>query len=328
MTESFERAPTHLLARVEAYELAIPIASVISVHAAPLLFSVPGVQPGIAGAVHFEGRMIPVFDLRRALRLTNKSVEATDLVIFIDTGSAAIAAFFDEVSEFVTLPLQPEAASGSIFGDSRVNANIIAGIACSPRLCAIVDPAGLLVPDRWDADPELPLYQRPNDASHPLWARTQALAAVPDAPEKAGIEAALFTIGAQRYAVAICDVVGFFSEEPHSPVPARGQVAVSLLNRKGEALVLLDPRPLMGSAPQPFPALVQGVELRAADQKLAIPVDSLEGLTRLATSDAMPRPSALFAAAYRSDAGPVLLLDVPALLHSAQSAFSHSAAAA
>ncbi|MBC5805772.1 MAG: hypothetical protein DLM53_04050 [Candidatus Eremiobacter antarcticus] len=328
MTDSAGRSPTHLLARVEAYELAIPIAAVVSVHAAPLLFSVPCVQPGIAGAVHFEGRVIPVFDLRRALRLTNRSVEATDLVIFIDTGSATIAAFFDEVSEFVTLPIHPQAVSGSIFGDGRVNANIVAGIACSPRLCAIIDPAGFLVPDRWDADPALPLFQRPNDASHPLWARTQALAAVPEDSEKAGIEAALFTIGTQRYAVAISDVVGFFSDEPHSPVPARGQVAVSLLNRKGEALVLLDPRPLMGTAPQPFPALVQGVELRGTDQRMAIPVDSLEGLTRLAASDAMPRPSGLFAAAYRSEAGAVLLLDVPALLHSAQSAFDYSAAAA
>jgi chemotaxis signal transduction protein len=328
MIGSTAGAHTHLLARVETYELAIPIAAVVSVHEAPLLFSVPGVQPGIAGAVHFEGRAVPVFDLRRALRLGNKSVEATDRVILIETGSATIAAFVDEVSEFVTLPAQTEAAAGSIFGDSRVNANIVAGIACSPRLCAIIDPAGFLVPDHWDADPALPLFERPADASHPLWARTQALAAFPEAPEKTGIEAALFTIGPQRYAVAISDVVGFFSEEPHSPVLTRGEVAVSLINRKGEALVLLDPRPLMGSPPQAFPALVQGVELRAGDQTMAIPVDSLEGLTRLAASDAMPRPSGLYAAAYRTEAGPVLLLDVPALLHSAQSAFDHSPAAA
>jgi len=82
---------THLLARVDRYDLAIPIASIVSIHEAPAVFPLPCAQPGIAGGIQFQGMAVPVFDLRRSLRLQPRPIEYSDRLVLIEVDVRIIA---------------------------------------------------------------------------------------------------------------------------------------------------------------------------------------------------------------------------------------------
>jgi chemotaxis signal transduction protein len=313
---------THLLARVDRYDLAIPIASIVSIHEAPAVFPLPCAQPGIAGGIQFQGMAVPVFDLRRSLRLEQRPIEYSDRLVLLEVDVRIMALIVDEVKEFVSLERVTDEGLHSLFGESPVNAKIIAGIACAPELCAIINPAGLLQPDDWDAETIQDIYQRQLEASDPLFARTAALADLPPAPQALGIEAALFQIAGQRFGVHLSSIDEFFSNMSHAPIPVRSNIAVSLLNRRGEAIMLVDPRPILGFSPSPLPARVDGIVLAGDGIRVAIPVDKLEGLGMLPNSDSTLSPGHFCISVHPSAQGAVLLLDVPALLHHAQSAFS------
>lgn len=319
---------THLLARVGGYTVAIPIGVVISIHEAPLVFPVPCAQPGIAGAIRFAGIAIPVFDLRRSLRLDLKEIETSDRLVLIDAGVRIMAIVVDEVLEFVSIDRVTDEGLHALFGETPVNANIIAGIACAPDLCAVIDPAGVLAPDVWDAETVQRVYEDVTDPDHPLLARTTALAEVPKAATAVGIEVAVFSIAGQRFGAPLPAVVEFFNQSSHAPIPVRTNIAVSLLNRRGEPVMLFDPRPILGLTPAPLPPLVDGLVLSGERSAMAIPVDRLEGLELLDRTDGGLRPGRFCLSVHPSAAGAILLIDVPAFLHHAQSAFGNRAPAA
>lgn len=319
---------SHLLTRVEKYNFAIPIGAIISIHEAPLVFPAPCAQPGIAGAIRFQGIAVPVFDLRRSLRLPARAVSYSDRLVLIDAGIRIIALIVDEVMEFVALNSDPGQDLDALFGDSPINAKIIAGIACAPMLCAIIEPTGLLQPDTWDSQARQSVFEQTVEESDPLWARTAALAEVPKAPRAIGIEAAVFSIAGQRFGVPLSTIVEFFSDATHSPIPVRSNIAVSLLNRRGEAIMLFDPRPILGLAPQQLPAKVDGLVLSGELARMALPVDKMEGLAMLPRSDAGLTPGRFCLSVHPSELGAVLLLDVPAFLQHAQSAFGSRSPAA
>jgi purine-binding chemotaxis protein CheW len=315
------RRNSHLLTRVGPYKIAIPIETVISIHEAPLVFPVPCAQPGIAGAVRFAGIAVPVFDIRRSLRLEPREVAESDRLVLVDVKVRVMALIVDEVLEFVSIERLADEPAASLFADSPINTKVIAGIACAPDLCAVIDPAGILLPDLWDAPAIESAYEESINESHPLWARTAALAELPKMPGAIGVEAAIFRIGAQRFAVMLPSVVEFFTQTAHAAIPVRSNILVSLVNRRGQAIVLFDPRPLLGLAPAALPPVVDGIVLSGDHHLMALPVDRLEGLDVLSSSDNSQRPGRFCLSVHPSTDGAILLLDVPALLHHAQSAF-------
>ena len=322
LPEVISAGHTHLLARVDRYDLAIPIASIVSIHEAPAVFPLPCAQPGIAGGIQFQGMAVPVFDLRRSLRLEPRPIAYSDRLVLIDVDVRIMALIVDEVKEFVSLENVTNEGLHALFGDSPVNAKIITGIACAPEPCAIMDPAGLLQPDIWDSASTEDVYEGSLDPADPLFARTAALAEIPRAPQALGIEAALFQIAGQRFGVHLSSIGEFFTNISHAPIPFRSSVAVSLLNRRGEGIMLVDPRPIFGFSPAQLPARVDGIVLTGDGIRVAIPVDKLEGLGMLPHSDATLAPGRFCISVHPSAAGAVLLLDVPAFLNHAQSAFS------
>jgi chemotaxis signal transduction protein len=319
---------THLLARVGQYTIAIPIEAVISVHPAPLVFSVPCAQPGIAGAIRYAGNAIPVFDLRKSLRLAPKETAENDRLILVDVKVRIMAFVVDEVLEFVSIERFTDETPAALFGDSPVNTNIIAGIACAPDVCAVIDMAGVLLPDTWDVPALENAYQETANQSHPLWARTAALAEPPKAAAAAGVEAAIFQIGGQRFAVTLPLVVEFFTQTAHNPIPVRCSLAISLLNRRGQAVTLFDPRPILGLPATRLPALLDGLVLFGGDYAMAIAVDQLEGLDVLSASDSSARPGRFCLSVHPSPRGPILLLDVFELLRHAHAAIGNREPAA
>jgi purine-binding chemotaxis protein CheW len=307
---------SHLLARVDRFDLAFPVDRIISVHEAPLVFTVPGTQPGILGAVKFRGEAIPVADVRRSLRIPSKQVEHDDrLIIIRSAGDRNVGVIVDRVLTLVDVPEGVLQGPDPLFGDAQINGNIITGIAAAPDLCAIVDPDGLIIPDSWDDDADSAAVLAAEIApDHPLTSRTRALAEMVITTEKAGTDAAVFTLCGQRYAVPIGSVIEFFSDATYSRLPFSSASMAALVNRRGEALPLYDVRPLLGLGGDALSSTVDGVVLGGNGYRVAIAVDAFEGLEVLATAAASStRPGRYCISIHASERGAIQLLDVAAL---------------
>ena len=308
-------AQSHLLTRIDHFDLAFPVERIVSVHEAPLVIPVPGAQPGILGAVKVHGEAVPVADLRRSLRIAPKAVEHQDrLIIVRSSGGRHVAAIVDEVLTLVDVPPGVLQGPDPLFGDVQINGQVITGIAAAPDLCAVVDPDGLVLPDPWDEEFESELLDTTFSADHPLYARTAALAEAVDNTDHAGTDAAVFVLAGQRYAVPIGSVVEFFSAASYSPLPIASPIAPALVNRRGEALPLYDVRPMLGLAGPQWAHTIDGVVLGGNGYRIAIAVDAFEGLEVLPTAAASSaRPGRYCLSIHASERGAIQLLDVAAL---------------
>ena len=248
---------SHLLTRVDRFDLAFPIEDVISVHAAPIVTKIPSARTGILGGVRIQGAPVPVADIRRCLRLPRRSVVLADRLVLLRVDGKPMAVIVDEVKNLIEVPTNALGATDTLFEDTPVNGRVIAGIAATPELCAIVDVQGFAVPDPWEDEDALRSLDDDHDDDAPLAERTAALAAAPEAEAAAGIEAAVFLLDGQRYAVPVVSILEFFRDLPHAPLVVRG-TAASLVNRRGDAIALYDMRPLLGMAIA-LPTAVNGI---------------------------------------------------------------------
>jgi chemotaxis signal transduction protein len=311
---------SHLLARVGTFDLAFPIDVLISIHEAPIVTQIPSARPGILGGVLVRGEAIPIADIRRCLRIAPRAISGSDRLLLLHAGSRTVGVIVDEVRHLIDVATDALDGTDSLFDDTPINTNVIAGITASPELCAVVDVDGLMLPDPWNDEDALRLLAIDPDDELPLAERTAALAAVPVEAAAAGTEAAVFTLGGQYYAVTVSAVIEFFRDLAHAPVIAHGgRIGVSLVNRRGDALALYDIKPLLGLAPAPLPARVSGIVLTHAGVRIAIAVDGLVGLESLASSaDMSYQPGRFTFSVHASAYGSVQLLDVAALLAAPQ----------
>jgi chemotaxis signal transduction protein len=321
--DRYSAVQSHLLTRVDDFDLAIPIESIVSVHEAPLVVPVPAAQQGILGAVRVRAQALPVFDIRRSLRLNSKPVEYDDRLIVVRSRGRHIGMIVDAVLTLVDVPPGVLQGPDPLFGDTPVNGQVITGIAAAPELCAVVDPDGLILPDPWEDDEAQDLFAAEIPTDHPLGPRTAALAETLEATEIVGTDAAVFVLAGQRYAVPVGNVAEFFNASEYSPLPVPSNISASLVNRRGEAIPLYDVRPLLGLTGQPLPAHVDGVVLAGNGFRMAIAVDSFDGLEVLPTAASSgTRPGRYCLSIHASPRGPIQLLDVAALTAAPQFSLS------
>jgi chemotaxis signal transduction protein len=314
---------SHLLTRVDRFELAFPVERIVSVHEAPLIFPVPGAQPGILGAVKVHGVALPVADIRRSLRVAPKTLSYHDRLLIVRSGGRQVAVIVDEVLTLIDVPPGVLQGPDPLFGDVQINSQVITGIVAAPDLCAVVDPDGLVLPDPWDDEMAAEILETKLDPEHPLATRTAALAETLASLESDGTDAAVFVLGGQRYAVPIASVIEFFSGAGSSPLPVASSISAALVNRRGEALPLYDVRTLLGLAAVPLPAQVDGVVLAGNGYRVAVAVDAFEGLEMLpAAAQSGVRPGRYCVSIHASARGAIQLLDVAALTAAPQFSLS------
>jgi purine-binding chemotaxis protein CheW len=309
---------SHLLTRVDRFDLAFPIEDVISVHAAPNVTSIPSARTGILGGVRIHGAPVPVADIRRCLRLSRRNVMLTDRLVLLRVDGRPMAVIVDEVKNLIDVPTNALGGPDALFEDTPVNTRVIAGIAATPDLCAIVDVEGFSVPDPWDDEDAFQSLEVELDDDAPLAERTAALAAPPEAEAAAGTEAAVFLLDGQRYAVPVTSILEFFRDLPHAPLMVRG-VSASLVNRRGDAIALYDMRPLLGLSATKLPAQVNGIVLSHGGVRVAMAVDELAGLETLPlTASTASQPGRFTMSVHPGPNGTVQLIDVAALLAAPQ----------
>jgi len=309
---------SHLLTRVDRFDLAFPIEDVVSVHAAPIVTAIPSARAGILGGVRIHGEPVPVADIRRCLRLPRRGVSLSDRLVLLRVDGRLMAVVVDEVKNLIEVPSNALGATDTLFEDTPINGRVIAGIAATPDLCAIVDVEGFAVPDPWESDDALQALEEDTDDDAPLAERTAALAAPPEAEAAVGIEAAVFLLDGQRYAVPVTSILEFFRDLPHAPLVVRG-TAASLVNRRGDAIALYDMRPLLGLAASELPAAVNGIVLSHGGIRIAMAVDELAGLETLPpTATAAVQPGRFTSSVHPGPNGTVQLIDVAAMFAAPQ----------
>ncbi len=311
------------MARVDRFNLAFPVECIVSAYEAPLVFPLPLAQPGILGAVNVRGVPVAISDIRRSLRLNAKAVELDDRLLLVRVGDVTVGVIIDEVRTLIDLCTDELAHPATLFGDIAVNSRIVAGIACAPEPCVVIDIEGLVLPDVWTGDIEVPIDQTA-EADAPLVQRTALLGKPPATESEAGMDVATFGLSDQRYAVPVSNVVEFFNGASHSPLPCKSILSASLINRRGEALALYDVRSLLGLTQTRLSPHVDGIVLDGAGFKVAVAVDSLEGLRTLRhPALTAARPSQYCLSVYSSEEGTIQLLDVAALTSAPQLALSN-----
>ncbi len=307
---------TYLMTRIDRFNVAFPVAYITSAHEAPIVYPLPLAQAGILGAVNVHGTAVPISDLRRSLRLNARAVDLKSRLLIIDDGGSPVGVVVDEVCSLFELDGSQMSDLAAFFGAETINERVIAGIACAPQPCALIDISGLMVPDHWD-EASAPTGTKAEVDAHPdLAVRSAELAAPIQAASEAEIEVAAFLIAGQRYGVALKHIVEFFTQSAHVPLSFGFAARASLVNRRGEALALFNLRPTLGLEMTTLPELVDGLVLEANGLKIAIAVDSLDGLRTLATGAPaeVNRPGDYGLSLHFADGGTIVLLDVVAMM--------------
>ncbi|MBC5827221.1 MAG: chemotaxis protein CheW [Candidatus Eremiobacteraeota bacterium] len=309
-------AATHLMARVDRFYLGFSIDSIVSAHEAPVVYPLPLAQPGVLGAVNVRGTAIPVADIRRSLRLAPRGVALRDRMLLINAGGIKVGVIVDEIDQLFSLGSQNLDGPHRLFGDAEVNNRIIRGIACAPHPCAIIDATGLAVPDQWDGSMPEVVVGLDLEVDAAIALRSDLLAApAEDNGKDVRTDVAVFRIGEQHYAVPIANVVEFFSQAAHAPLWYGARKKASLVNRHGEALALYDLRVFLGLVAGSLGPRVDGIVIGDDSLKIAIAVDSLEGLDALPVlASGQPAPGAYCLSLHQTARGSIILLHVAALM--------------
>ncbi len=78
-------------------KFAVPISVVERVVRAVEITPLPDAPPNIRGVINFQGRIVPVFDLRRRCGLPPRALQTSDYFIIAQTGSRLVALLVDSV---------------------------------------------------------------------------------------------------------------------------------------------------------------------------------------------------------------------------------------
>jgi len=154
-----------------------------------------------------------------------------------------------------------------------------------------------------------------------------------DRAEPARLEALLFEISAQRFALPLCDVIEIVRAVAIRPLPAPPAITLGIIDVRGEIMPVLDLRLRLGFASKPLALEDHFVIGNAGRRRVALHVDRALELAQLAVlspeaTSNLPRGLAHVAGVAATDAGLVLIHDLGALLSQAEAQQLEAALAA
>lgn len=146
-------------------------------------------------------------------------------------------------------------------------------------------------------------------------------AADPDTVAGSAAGGVLLRLGASRYAVRAADVAEVTPVPRITRVPGGPGWLAGVANWRGRMLPVLDLRPLLGAATVPLPSSARLVVVSREDVIAGLLAEAVPGVYDETLDDPAPPPptitadaAALVAGQVADRAGPVAVLDVPAVL--------------
>jgi purine-binding chemotaxis protein CheW len=116
----------------------LPVTDVIEIIRIVALSSVPSPLADLVGMINLRGRVIPVFDLCRALGHGERPINLRMYIIIIDVGGEAIGIVVDDVLDVITIPEDQFQISRALAAAESFTAGVArAGV----NLLTILNPA-------------------------------------------------------------------------------------------------------------------------------------------------------------------------------------------
>jgi purine-binding chemotaxis protein CheW len=130
--------------RIDSQRFAIKLESVEKVIRAIELINVPESFEFLIGLMNMEGRIIPVFDIRKRFLLPSKEIDIQDRILISSSSRGTIAVIVDDVEGIVEFAPQQMCSAAEIFPNME---QYIEGIWKEEDKTAIVYDVDKLFPD-------------------------------------------------------------------------------------------------------------------------------------------------------------------------------------
>lgn len=134
-----DRTFLHFRSGSETYGL--PASRVIRIIRIVAFTPVPNAAPELLGLVNLRGRVLPVFDLNRALHGDERPISLRMYIVITEVDDDAIGIVVDDVLDVVTVPEQQFQSSRALSADApfsegvaRVGAQIFTVLNLSPLI--------------------------------------------------------------------------------------------------------------------------------------------------------------------------------------------------
>ena len=135
---------TMVLFRLDDNRYALPLAAVAHVIQAVEVTALPDAPSFVDGVINLHGKIVPVFNLRRRLRLQQRSLRVSDQFILASTGARSVALVVDEVLGICMRNQAPLAVSNAPGAQPPFVAGVIVlddGLVVIPDLERFLSPA-------------------------------------------------------------------------------------------------------------------------------------------------------------------------------------------
>jgi purine-binding chemotaxis protein CheW len=269
----------------------------------PELSPIEELPPYIAGVFNLRGQVVPVMDLGLRFGHSHEPYCLSDRIIVIDGDEARVGVVANELHD-VSAIAQTEIENVRSYQGAGGHAQFVHGEAkLDQGLAMLLDVAALLR----SAPPEqaLPVPAPPGPAEKlsPLFgklspgeaevlrSRARSLAQVPQARERAGLEAfAVIRLDGELFGLGLDVVREFAHLRSIAPLPCCPPRILGNMNLRGDILTLIDIRPALGMATSG--AMSEVVVVRAGELLLGLPVAEIVDVVHLSSSDIAAVPIA------------------------------------
>ncbi len=275
--------------KVAAHEYAVDATLVQEVIQINDLAHMDGMPDYVAGIVKRRGRIVPVVDIKKRLGLPPGPTAGEPCVVIMRLAPGMVGFLADAASELLWIKTYDfEIPSPLIAGMFREHSAALQGIAhLDGRLLVMLDPLKLLTDGEWQEWPQAP---GADGASATLYAGEIEKQANRAQMQRARRRLLTFDLGDELYGIEATAIAEIREVLPCTPLPNTPDYVLGLINLRGSVLPVIDLRRRFG-----LPCCPEGPDnrliiLKGAPHMIALRVDCVHELARLAPGDFRPAP--------------------------------------
>lgn len=235
----------------------------------------------VAGIFQLRGRMVPVIDLQSRLGGTAPAPQPTQSIVVLEHGGHWLGLLVEAVSSVVTLPtasLEPVTAfalPGTTARFLKAGARLPEGLVWFLDVQALIDHSECSTDS---ANLEIAQTHPPEQSVDAViyQQRAERLAQVPETGTSTAQQIAVLGLGGEAFGLPLTCVRSFVHLRGLTPVPGAPPHIAGHMNSRGELLLVVDMRYLIG-LPVHAPALEVAV-VQFGDLELGLLIESIDDI--------------------------------------------------